>query len=542
MLFRFQAFAILLGLFSLTFSVRATHIVGGEMYYDCLGNDVYRVTLKIYRDASPLTNVNQTGFDNQAAIGVYSSGGVLQFTERIPLRPENIEDLTAYVNNPCNVIELDKNVLWIQKAVYETTMTLPPMPGGYNLVYQRCCRSPIVDNLFNAQNQGGTFIAHVPGAGGCNSMPQFKNEPPLALCRNDNLVFDHGATDADGDSLAYSLCTPFHGGSPMDPIPDPPAPPPHQTINWGAGFSANDPITANPGFSIDPNTGQLTGTPNTLGTFVFGVCVREYRNGNLLSEHIRDYQFIVVECEQLIVAEMEQQLNLDQYLTLPPGGNPECSGRTINFQNNTANANQLKFFWNFGDPATDQDTSSAIAPTYTYLADGTYTVMLVVNPGLDCADTTTLEFTVQLPPEVYFTQPDAQCLNNNRFEFKAEGSFTPAAGIAWDFSSNATPATSIAVNPTGITFDSVGQFPVSLTVIEDACLVVYTDTVSIFPHPKANIALTAVKGCAPLTATLESQSFAWTAQQLFWEFGDGTSGTGQSPTHVYDTPGSYDVT
>ena len=28
----------------------ASHIVGGEMYYDCLGGTTYRVTVKLYRD------------------------------------------------------------------------------------------------------------------------------------------------------------------------------------------------------------------------------------------------------------------------------------------------------------------------------------------------------------------------------------------------------------------------------------------------------------------------------------------------------------
>ena len=48
----------------------ATHLVGGEMYYDHLGGDQYEVHLIIYRDCGP-TNTNGTGFDISAAIGVY---------------------------------------------------------------------------------------------------------------------------------------------------------------------------------------------------------------------------------------------------------------------------------------------------------------------------------------------------------------------------------------------------------------------------------------------------------------------------------------
>ena len=47
---------LLPALFAAAFGVQrasATHIVGGEFYYDCLGNNQYRITPKIYRDCGP---------------------------------------------------------------------------------------------------------------------------------------------------------------------------------------------------------------------------------------------------------------------------------------------------------------------------------------------------------------------------------------------------------------------------------------------------------------------------------------------------------
>ena len=41
---------------------KATHLVGGEMTYTCLGNNTYEIQLVIYRDCGP-TNTNGTGFD-----------------------------------------------------------------------------------------------------------------------------------------------------------------------------------------------------------------------------------------------------------------------------------------------------------------------------------------------------------------------------------------------------------------------------------------------------------------------------------------------
>ena len=47
----------------------ATHIVGGEMSYRCLGNDDYEITLKVYRDCLN----GQASFDSKAAVTIYDS-------------------------------------------------------------------------------------------------------------------------------------------------------------------------------------------------------------------------------------------------------------------------------------------------------------------------------------------------------------------------------------------------------------------------------------------------------------------------------------
>jgi hypothetical protein len=48
---------IFIGLFS--FDARSTHILGGEVYYDSLGNGFYKVTFEIYRDCN-----SATAYDN----------------------------------------------------------------------------------------------------------------------------------------------------------------------------------------------------------------------------------------------------------------------------------------------------------------------------------------------------------------------------------------------------------------------------------------------------------------------------------------------
>ncbi|MFZ7118025.1 MAG: hypothetical protein ACO1G1_06150, partial [Bacteroidota bacterium] len=48
-------------------SAKATHIVGGEIFYSYLGNGNYQVTMYIYRDCAN----GVPPFDDPAAIGIY---------------------------------------------------------------------------------------------------------------------------------------------------------------------------------------------------------------------------------------------------------------------------------------------------------------------------------------------------------------------------------------------------------------------------------------------------------------------------------------
>ena len=48
----------------------ATHLIGGEITYTCLGGNQYEIKVVIYRDCGP-TNSNNTGFDNGGVITIY---------------------------------------------------------------------------------------------------------------------------------------------------------------------------------------------------------------------------------------------------------------------------------------------------------------------------------------------------------------------------------------------------------------------------------------------------------------------------------------
>lgn len=132
-----------------------------------------------------------------------------------------------------------------------------------------------------------------------NSNPVFNLFPPLFLCVGQPFIFDHSATDADGDSLVYSMYTPYDGDAGVGPL-DPTFPSNVATftpIVFQPGYGTTNPL-GGAGLTLNPSTGLLSGTPPTIGQFVVGILVKEYRNGVYLDQTLRDFQFNIVPCPQ----------------------------------------------------------------------------------------------------------------------------------------------------------------------------------------------------------------------------------------------------
>ncbi|NBC09602.1 MAG: hypothetical protein GVY26_20610, partial [Bacteroidetes bacterium] len=203
---------LLLLLFALALNqLQARHIIGGVMTYECLGNDEYEFTLKVYRDCN-CTECAE--FDDPAYIAVYNCDDCEEESQSNPFISLDafVQDiqLVAPPDYPC----LEEPDVCVQEATYRFQFTLPASNESYHIAYQRCCRNQTVTNLLQPGNQGSTFSVEItPEAQDvCNNSPVFDEFPPTVVCANEPLVFDHSATDADGDQLVYSLCASQDGG------------------------------------------------------------------------------------------------------------------------------------------------------------------------------------------------------------------------------------------------------------------------------------------------------------------------------------------
>ncbi len=514
-------------LFFFSISVNASHIIGGEIYYDYLGNNQYRFYISVYRDC------NSTGaeFDDPMSLGVFSNSNGNLIQEVLISFPGKTPVPVTF-NNPCVV---PPSNICTEHALYQAVISLPPSTLGYTISYQRCCRGPNINNINQPGDTGFTLTCVVPGAANnfnINSSPRFNDYPPQLLCNNDDLIFDHSATDPDGDQLVYSLVQPHSGASSFQPMPMPPPSPPYGNVVWSNGYSTNNPLGPGASINIDPNTGLLTASPNLTGRFVVGVQVEEIRNGVVINRTIRDFIFNVFNCQIQLEAILPTQEQL-------PGFTSYCQGLTVNFVNNSYGG--TNYYWDFGVPGTNTDISTSFSPSFTYPQSGHYTVTLIVNPGWPCTDTAYMDVYVNDPFVVSFTSDDSLCFGQP-FNFSGTTNAPSGSTFEWNFSPSGTPSSVTGIlNVNNVVFSSSGFIPITLTVNYDTlCSSSYTDSVFIFPEPLASFEVPQDIACIGLTVPFNNTS----SNNAFnlWDFGDGNSSSDIFPIHTFTNPGTYTTT
>lgn len=536
-------FYCLLFLVLMCLKTQAYHIIGGELTYDQIGTGAYKLKLKIYRDC----NGNGAGFDGTAGfppcfITVFDASG--NFVRQIDIGSPTITLIPGSITNTCIAIVHP----CVEEGIYEDTINLAPLAGGYNMVYTRCCRNSGVDNLLSGDEQGSSYVSFIPGPEvvTSNSSPRFNSFPPIDICANMPFTYDHSATDPDGDLLVYSFTTPFQGLDQCCPslasgvgsapgcvtissCPIIPAPPPYPFVNYINPFNFNYPVASNPSLTINSSTGMMQGKPNLVGEYVVGVVVEEWRNNVLLSRHYRDFQFAVRVCTVTVLASVPDFT--------------QCVGQTITFTNTSINQSASpNYFWNFGDLTTLGDTSLIFSPTYTYPDTGTYNVTLIVNRGDLCSDTLIKKVNVYPPLDINFAHPNVYCIKSNSVNFSTLGTYVPSqCTFNWSFPS-AVPPTSTLKDPTGITFTSVGLFSVTLAAKQFACKDTFVDTIRILGRPIAKINNFPIQLCDPGTISFSNGSASEYTAWYSWYLGNSDAGTTYNqyePTHAFSPAGNY---
>lgn len=142
--------------------------------------------------------------------------------------------------------------------------------------------------------------------------------------------------------------------------------------------------------------------------------------------------------------------------------------------------------WDFGDPATASDISSARNPTYLYTNPGIYSVRLTVTDRFGCTDDTIIPVQVLLLPIANF-RANAACVGDStRF---VDLSTSPSGGSitswSWDFGVAGSGDVSSLQNPV-FYYSAPGTYSVRLTVLTGSCTKDTFISVRVYSNPVAN--------------------------------------------------------
>ena len=514
----------------LSVALQAYHIIGGEIYYECLGDDpmnpgykIYKFTLKIYRDcAGGGQNFDSLPGQTIGTISVFKGDDPTPFIPTLFLDAPDIVFVDPDLGNPCLIVPPN---LCVQEGVYEFERSLEVIDESYHITYQRCCRNSTINNIYNPDETGATYTVEITPTGQleCNNSPVFNNFPPVVICVDQPLNFDHSATDAEGDQLVYEFCSPLKGGGLYGPpqslngfAPNPDAPPPYEEVDFILpDYNPLAPLAGDPVVNIDLNTGWITGVPTVQGQFVVGICVKEYRNGLLLSSVQRDFQFNVAYCEPTVVAEIEGDDENGTYVF------HSCSDSTFSFINQSYQSQFIdEYLWIFevnGSPWTY--TQSNI--TVTFPGPGQYPGVMIINPDTECLDTAFLEVTVSAPIFADFTFEYDTCVAGPvQFTDMTLPGDASISEWYWQFGDGEI---SYEQNPSHL-YQDPGMHEVTLRITDESgCQDIVKKLVNWYPAPPLIIVEpSSFVGCPPAMISFENLSSPIDeTYDIFWDFGDG---------------------
>lgn len=232
-------------------------------------------------------------------------------------------------------------------------------------------------------------------------------------------------------------------------------------------------------------------------------------------------------------AQLQASFSMDQ-----PAG---CSPLTTTFTNSsTGTSGTTKWHWDFGNG----NTSDLQNPVAVFLEEKTYTVKLTISEGNQIS-TQTKTVTVYKKPVVDFTvTPSSLCM-------PMPASFTGTAitegaisNWHWDFGDGNTEQTQISTvshiykfkqSPT-VSLTAINTYGCSGTITKASTVIIKDSLIAAFTVDQTVIC--AAQGTVQFTNTSTGPGVL----SYLWNFGDGSTSSQQSPSHVYSAKGSYPVT
>lgn len=532
--------------FSFTGQVYASHIVGGYIRYEHLGNGLYTIQLFVYRDCNPM--LNTVPLDPRIDFGIfYETSGEFLLEESITTNLRNLER-QELSEDPC--LELPPG-LCIELGRYEITYRVEDWPRQTPVMfaYQRCCRNATISNIHDPGNTGVTFFVELtPEAMTLgNSSPVFHNIPPFVTCVNSLLTFEPDVTDQNEDDLRYSICAPrIGGGADISPsgfnscnggIPKPVCPPPYNDVIFISPYTYNSPFPGSSNMTIDNETGFFSVIPDLQGQYVSSMCIEEWVNGVKIGEIRMEFQVNVTQCTPVLELDVEhtRKVEPDEYII------EWCGGLDGVIKNLT----EIKPFVRDFTWEIDIEDTIRVFNEYDlrirFPEYDTFYGKLFYNKGLECTDSIKLTIHVLGDVKADFNYSFDTCvLEAVQFDNLSTTNGQGITSYLW-LSDNDTISTNRDISHL---YDSSGVYEMSL-VVEDlnGCKDTITKQILYYPIP-AEILIDSLNliGCNPFEVNFDVLNpYISSDHYIEWDFGDGNTSNERNPVHIYSSTGTYSV-
>ncbi|PSR11770.1 MAG: hypothetical protein C7N36_14880, partial [Bacteroidetes bacterium] len=197
---------------------------------------------------------------------------------------------------------------------------------------------------------------------------------------------------------------------------------------------------------------------------------------------------------------------------------------------NTA-AGATSYSWNFGNG----QTATGANPSVTYLEAGTYTITQTATNS--CGSTTASQtVTVVFPVEPTFSATTTSGCAPLTVDFSAEPQ-GPGLDYDWVFPGG-SPGASTLANPQ-VTYASPGDYDVSLTITNAAGAGTVTESqlIAVGTGPAAAFQANTTPG----SLTVQLADLSANADEVSWDFGDGTVATNNPAAYTYTAAGMYTI-
>ena len=459
----------------------ASHLLGSDLTYQCLGPGQYRVSLKIYRDCNGVSLTSSQSLSySSVACGI---SGSIQVTSVGP--PVDVTPNCPSVPSACG----GSGNYGIQEWLYQGILNLPPGCGNdWILGWSQCCRNNAINTLNNPGNQNMFIGANLDNTTlpFCNSSPIFNNTPGSIICINQPFVYNHGVTDPDGDSLYFTLgpCYQSLGSQ----------------VTYNGGFNGATPLTTASGVTINPNTGALTFTPTQQQVGVLCVNVKEYRNGVLIGQINRDMQFTVIGCSNtppqasgVNGSPNNNPVNFETSIcangsfcftingsdpnanNVTMSWNGEIQGATFVVSNNGTTTPSAQFCWNPSQSNIGQNifTVNVSDDACPIIGQGTYTYIIEVLPSPNFLDA---------GPNDSICFGGTSVLNASSSPAALSYTWSPAASLS------GTSGASVSASPLATTiYEVFATFPDGCDITDNVTVIVTSNpTISLTPNNSFN--------------------------------------------------------